>query len=168
YNSSIEPENDRNLEKIVRASERMQSLITDLLRLSRHTSTSEDFMFANLNVILNEVLADMEVDIEKHAARIQLSQLPDIWCIPSQMRQLFQNLISNAIKFHKKETVPVIHIYSQKSPSQNGLNNNKALHRIIVQDNGIGFEQKYAEEIFMVFKRLHRYHEFEGSGVGLS
>src|SRR5438270_525288 len=86
YKSSIEPEMDRNLEKIVRASERMQSLITDLLRFSRHTSTSEDFMFANINVILNEVLADMEVDIEKHAARIQLSQLPDIWCIPSQMR----------------------------------------------------------------------------------
>ncbi|HEU0064395.1 MAG TPA: ATP-binding protein, partial [Flavisolibacter sp.] len=168
YKSSIEPEMDRNLEKIVRASERMQSLITDLLRFSRHTSTSEDFMFANINVILNEVLTDMEVDVEKNAARIQISQLPDIWCIPSQMRQLFQNLISNAIKFHKKDTVPVIHIYSQKLPNQNGTSNNKALHRIIVQDNGIGFEQKYAEEIFMVFKRLHSYHEFEGSGVGLS
>lgn len=167
FKESIEPEMEKNLEKIVRASERMQSLISDLLRFSRHTSTSEDFMFANLNIIIKEVMSDMETDIDKTNAQIQVGQLPDIWCIPSQMRQLFQNLISNAIKFRKKETIPVVHIYSQKVSGQNGTNG-KAFHRIIVQDNGIGFEQKYAEEIFMVFKRLHSYHEFEGSGVGLS
>src|SRR5205085_12489118 len=83
------------------------------------------------------------------------------------MRQLFQNLISNAIKFQKKDTIPLVHIYIDadqlsREPGTRGY------YRIIVQDNGIGFDPKYANEIFTVFKRLHSYHEYEGSGVGLS
>ena len=159
YKDVIDEEMYRNLEKIVRASERMQSLINDLLRFSRQTSTSEDFATINLNELMLDVAMDMEVEIDKTAAQIQTDPLPVIWAIPSQMRQLFQNLISNAIKFRKKDTVPLIHIYSVPD---------KDLHRIVIQDNGIGFDPKYADEIFMVFKRLHSYHEFEGSGVGLS
>jgi len=101
----------------------------------------------------------MEVEIDKTAAQIKIDPLPIVWGIPSQMRQLFQNLLSNGIKFRKKDTIPLVHIYSVPD---------KDLHRIVVQDNGIGFDPKYADEIFMVFKRLHSYHEFEGSGVGLS
>ena len=160
YRDAVDKELHRSLEKIVKASERMQSLINDLLRFSRGASGSEDFVFISLNGLMNEVLADMEIDIEKSAAQIQVDPLPEVWGIPSQMRQLFQNLISNGIKFRKTGIVPRIHIYSQS----NGLNH----YRIIVQDNGIGFDSKYAEEIFTVFKRLHSYHEFEGSGVGLS
>ena len=160
YRDAVDKELHRSLEKIVKASERMQSLINDLLRFSRGASGSEDFVFISLNGLMNEVLADMEIDIEKSAAQIQVDPLPEVWGIPSQMRQLFQNLISNGIKFRKAGIVPRIHIYSQS----NGLNH----YRIIVQDNGIGFDSKYAEEIFTVFKRLHSYHEFEGSGVGLS
>ena len=160
YRDAVDKELHRSLEKIVKASERMQSLINDLLRFSRGASGSEDFVFISLNGLMNEVLADMEIDIEKSAAQVQVDPLPEVWGIPSQMRQLFQNLISNGIKFRKAGIVPRIHIYSQS----NGLNH----YRIIVQDNGIGFDSKYAEEIFTVFKRLHSYHEFEGSGVGLS
>ncbi|HEY0356590.1 MAG TPA: response regulator, partial [Flavisolibacter sp.] len=161
YKDSVDNELYRSLEKIVKASERMQSLINDLLRFSRGASGSEDFVFIPLNTLLNEVLADMEVDIDKASAQVKVEKLPEIWGIPSQMRQLFQNLVSNGIKFRKPGTVPIINIYS----SSNG---SKDHHRIIVQDNGIGFDAKYADEIFMVFKRLHSYHEFEGSGVGLS
>ena len=160
YRDAVDKELHRSLEKIVKASERMQSLINDLLRFSRGASGSEDFVFISLNGLMNEVLADMEIDIEKSAAQVQVDPLPEVWGIPSQMRQLFQNLISNGIKFRKAGIVPRIHIYSQS----NGLNH----YRIIVKDNGIGFDSKYAEEIFTVFKRLHSYHEFEGSGVGLS
>ncbi|MGZ8560849.1 MAG: sensor histidine kinase [Flavisolibacter sp.] len=160
YKDAVDNELHRSLEKIVKASERMQQLINDLLRFSRETSNSEDFVLIPLNHLLNEVLADMEVDIEKVSAQVQVDSLPEIWCIPSQMRQLFQNLVSNAIKFRKPGEPPVIRIYS----GSNGTTH----HRIIVQDNGIGFDSKYADEIFMVFKRLHSYHEFEGSGVGLS
>ena len=160
YKDNIEDEMYRNLEKIVRASERMQSLINDLLRFSRETTTSEDFSPVSLNDVLQEVMMDMEIDIEKTSAQVVVGKLPVIWAIPSQMRQLFQNLVSNAIKFRKPGTVPVIQVY------QDGHLKDRAL--IVIQDNGIGFDPKYAEEIFMVFKRLHSYHEFEGSGVGLS
>jgi signal transduction histidine kinase len=160
YKSSIDEEMYRNLEKIVRASERMQSLINDLLRFSRQTTTNEDFTLLPLNELIQEVLLDMEIDIEKTAARVAVGNLPQIWAIPSQMRQLFQNLISNAIKFRKPNDVPVIQVIADEQRTDR--------FRIIIQDNGIGFDPKYAEEIFMVFKRLHSYHEFEGSGVGLS
>ncbi|MFL5810431.1 MAG: ATP-binding protein, partial [Flavisolibacter sp.] len=159
YKDEVDQEVYRNLEKIVRASERMQSLINDLLRFSRQTSTNEDFTNIQLNDLLRDVLNDIEIDIEKSNAQIQIDSLPVVSAIPSQMRQLFQNLVSNAIKFRKKDTIPLVHIYTVAT---------KDLHRIVVQDNGIGFDPKYADEIFMVFKRLHSYHEFEGSGVGLS
>src|SRR5688572_20673922 len=156
YKDVIDDDMYKNLEKIVRASERMQSLINDLLRFSRQTSTNEDFSNIPLNTLMLEVLTDMEVEIEKTSAQIQIDALPVIWAIPSQMRQLFQNLISNAVKFRKKDTIPLVHIYAVPE---------KDLHRIVIQDNGIGFDPKYSDEIFMVFKRLHSYHEFEGSGV---
>ena len=160
YKSSIDEEMYRNLEKIVRASERMQSLINDLLRFSRQTTTNEDFTLLPLNELIQDVLTDMEFDIEKTSASVQVGNLPQIWAIPSQMRQLFQNLISNAIKFRKPDDVPVIQVTADDQRTDR--------FRIIIQDNGIGFDPKYADEIFMVFKRLHSYHEFEGSGVGLS
>jgi signal transduction histidine kinase len=160
YKSSIDEEMYRNLEKIVRASERMQSLINDLLRFSRQTTTNEDFTLLPLNELIQDVLTDMEIDIEKTSASVQVGNLPQIWAIPSQMRQLFQNLISNAIKFRKPNDVPVIQVMADDQRTDR--------FRIIIQDNGIGFDPKYADEIFMVFKRLHSYHEFEGSGVGLS
>lgn len=160
YKETLDEDLYKGLEKIARASERMQSLINDLLRFSRQTTTSEDFVLMPLNNLVQDVLADMEIDIEKTSAQVQVGDLPEVWAIPSQMRQLFQNLISNAIKFRKNEMVPVIRILYDV--------NRKDRNRIIVEDNGIGFDQKYADEIFMVFKRLHSYHEFEGSGVGLS
>lgn len=160
FQSSISEEMGKNLDKIVRASERMQLLINDLLRFSRETSSNEDFSYVQLNELIQEVMVDMEIDIEKTVAQINIKELPKIWAIPSQMRQLFQNLISNAIKFRKPDNTPVIDIYADRQK--------KEFHRIIIEDNGIGFDVKYADEIFVVFKRLHSYHEFEGSGVGLS
>jgi light-regulated signal transduction histidine kinase (bacteriophytochrome) len=159
YKDSLDNEITQSLEKIAKASARMQSLINDLLKFSRQTSMNEDFVPIPLDQLVQDVIADLEVEIERASAQIQLNNLPEIWGIPSQVRQLFQNLLSNAIKFRKKDEIPVVRIYSEP---WNGLN------RIIVHDNGIGFDPKYSEEIFMVFKRLHSYHEFEGSGVGLS
>jgi len=169
YKQTIDPEMDKNLEKIIRASERMQLLINDLLRFSRHASSSEDFTLINLNQLLSDVVADMEIDIEKNEAQIKTDELPEVWGIPSQMRQLFQNLISNALKFRKKNMIPIVHIYAEADKVLvNSGTNGREFCRIIVQDNGIGFDQRFVGEIFVVFKRLHSYHEFEGSGVGLS
>jgi signal transduction histidine kinase len=166
YSNVIDEEMDRNLAKIVKASERMQLLINDLLRFSRNSSNNEDFSSINLEQLITEVLNDMEVDIEGNGAQVKIDNLPHIWGISSQMRQLFQNLISNSLKFRKKELPPVIHIYSESRMLLNGQE--MEMGRIIIQDNGIGFDPKFAEDIFTVFKRLHSYHEFEGSGVGLS
>lgn len=169
YKQSIDEEMDRNLDKIVKASERMQLLINDLLKFSRNTSSNEDFSLLDLNELISEVMADMEIDIETNEAQIQIDPLPRVWGISSQMRQLFQNLVGNALKFKKKEAVPVIHIYVEADKTlANNKNGNNQFSRIVVQDNGIGFDPKFVNEIFVVFKRLHSYHEFEGSGVGLS
>jgi signal transduction histidine kinase len=159
YRDSLDTEVSQSLDKIAKASARMQSLINDLLKFSRQTTVNDDFIPISLDQLMQDVVADLEVEIERASAQVQVNALPEIWGIPSQVRQLFQNLLSNAIKFRKKDEIPVIRIYSE---SWNGLS------KIIVQDNGIGFDPKYSEEIFMVFKRLHSYHEFEGSGVGLS
>jgi signal transduction histidine kinase len=148
-----------SLEKITKASQRMQSLINDLLKFSRQTSLNEEFTSIPLELLIKDVIGDLEVEIEQAGAQIQVETLPDVWGVPGQMRQLFQNLISNAIKFRKKAVTPEVRIFSEPLINFN---------RIIVQDNGIGFETKFADDIFTVFKRLHSYQEYEGSGVGLS
>jgi signal transduction histidine kinase len=168
YKETIDEEMDKSLDKIVKASERMQLLINDLLRFSRNTTTHEDFSLLNLNELISEVITDMEIGIERNEAHVKINDLPKVWGIPSQMRQLFQNLVGNALKFKKNESVPVVHIYTETGKLLVNSQNNNQLCRIIVQDNGIGFDPKFVNEIFVVFKRLHSYHEFEGSGVGLS
>lgn len=159
YKDSLEQELSVSLEKIAKASNRMQSLINDLLRFSRQTSVNEDFTFVPLNSIIQDVVGDLEIEIERAGAQIQVEKLPEIWGVSSQMRQLFQNLLSNAVKFRKRDQIPLVNIFSERAGNYN---------RIVIQDNGIGFDIKYSEEIFTVFKRLHSYQEFEGSGVGLS
>jgi signal transduction histidine kinase len=169
----VDADVQNSLNKIVRASERMQKLINDLLKFSRHSNTIDDFKEVNLNDLLAEVLSDMEADISKKEAVVRVDKLPVIQAIPSQLRQLFQNLIGNALKFSRNGIIPVIRIESQlienmEVTDNNGFSSSKTFHRILVHDNGIGFDAKYAEDIFVVFKRLHSYHEFEGSGIGLS
>ncbi|WP_121357350.1 sensor histidine kinase [Flavisolibacter nicotianae] len=157
----------RYMEKIMKSSERMQKLINDLLAFSRQEDNAAGFTEVDLNHLVADVLSDMEVEIEKNRAQVKVDSLPTLWANPSGMRQLFQNLISNAIKFRKPEIVPIVSIYCQANdtPMNSEFDTNC---RIVVEDNGIGFDEKYAEEIFVVFKRLHSYHEYEGTGVGLS
>lgn len=157
----------RYMEKIVKSSERMQKLINDLLIFSRQDDKAAGFMEVNLNELIQEVLSDMEVEIERNHALIRVDQLPVLWANPSQMRQLFQNLVSNGIKFRKPHLQPVVSVYCRAAdvPLPDGC---EPHCRLVVEDNGIGFDEKYADEIFVVFKRLHSYHEYEGTGVGLS
>lgn len=156
---------EKYLKKIISSSHRMQSLINDLLQFSRQTVNPEDFVNTNLNELVNEVKIELEIEIEKNKARVNVAGLPVVVAVPGLMRQLFYNLINNAIKFRKKDIDPVIDITCEKIINHS---NNTNSFRITVSDNGIGFDPTYSEEIFMVFKRLHSYHEFKGSGVGLS
>jgi two-component system sensor kinase FixL len=140
------------LNRIINAAERMSVLINDLLLFSRLSSRAQPFEKVNLNTILKEVLSDMEVTIEKTKAKIEAGTLPAIDAEPTQMRQLFQNMISNAIKFRKEKEVPVVKI-SSKEISEHG----RQLLEISFADNGI----------FNIFQRLEG-QKYEGSGIGLS
>jgi signal transduction histidine kinase len=170
---NLDAEAEKYFRKIISSSRRMELLINDLLNFSRQPMNSADFRKIDLNVLAKEAIAELEIEIEKNNARINISELPVIWAVPSLIRQLFHNLISNAIKFRKKTVEPVVRIEAKKLNSTDNsfpvktMNGNN-YYKISISDNGIGFDPKYADEIFMVFKRLHSYHEFEGSGVGLS
>lgn len=167
-NTSLPEEMVRYLEKIVKASERMQKLINDLLIFSRPAENYDRFEEVDLNELVAEVLSDMEVEIDRCGAQVKVEALPVVWGIPSQMRQVFQNLVSNGIKFRKTDGLPAVSIYNETKQNPLLQQFDLSHHRIVVEDNGIGFDEKYADEIFVVFKRLHSYHEYEGTGVGLS
>lgn len=166
-------ETEKYFKKIISSSRRMQSLINDLLSFSRHSLGSSDFKTTDLGVLVREAMTELEIEIDKTKARIYTEGLPVLPVIPNLMQQLFYNLIGNAIKFRKKDVSPEIRIFSEKIQEPEVLRftknpQNAPYYKISVRDNGIGFDDKYAEEIFMVFKRLHSYHEVEGTGVGLS
>ena len=160
-----EKEVEKYLKKIMGSSQRMQSLINDLLQFSRQDINPDDFVNTDLSVLVKEAMMELEVEIEKNKAQINVAGLPVISSVPGLMRQLFFNLINNAIKFRKKDTPPVVNINAEKI---NNFKKNTNYYRISISDNGIGFDPAYSDDIFVIFKRLHSYHEFQGSGVGLS
>ena len=167
----VDKASDQYFQKIIGASQRMQSLINDLLTFSRHSVNSDDFKKVDLAVLAHEAMHELELEIEKTGAKIEVHGLPVIMVIPSMIRQLFYNLINNALKFKKKDRFPHIQIHGKKikaSSLSSKMMSGKGFYQITITDDGIGFDPKYAEEIFVVFKRLHSYHEFQGSGVGLS
>jgi signal transduction histidine kinase len=176
YKDKLDKEIELQLQKIVKASGRMQQLVNDLLNFSRHTHDIQGFEETNLDILLQEVLSDIEHEIIHKNAKVVVKDLPVVWAVPSQIRQLFQNIISNSLKFCKQDCVPEIKIYSEKIKASDSLNDTihsvtqvkNYYYRIYFKDNGIGFDPKYAKDIFVVFKRLHSYHEFEGTGIGLS
>jgi signal transduction histidine kinase len=159
--------------RIISASKRMQSLINNLLDFSRHSINAADFKKTDLNLLVKETLNDLELDLEKSKAVIQYKNLPVISAVPALMQQLFYNLLSNAIKFRKKSILPIVQISSEiMKPSEflthAGHVNGSTYYKIIVSDNGIGFDDKHSQDIFKVFKRLHSYQQYEGTGVGLA
>ncbi len=149
------------IDRMQHAAARMQTLIDDLLTFSRVTTMARPYTTVNLNTVITEVLADLETHIEAVAAQVYVAKLPTIMADRTQMRQLFQNLISNALKFHKPNVLPIINIEASSVAGP-------AVCQIIVRDNGIGFDEKYASRIFGVFQRLHGRTQYEGTGVGLA
>ncbi|WP_249099783.1 sensor histidine kinase [Argonema galeatum] len=148
------------LERMQNAAGRMQVLIEDLLSFSRITSKAQPFLPVDLSKILQGVLSDLETRIERTQGRMTVGELPTIDADSSQMRQLFQNLIGNALKFHREGIPPEIEVSAQIISD--------GYCEIRVADNGIGFEEKYLDRIFTVFQRLHTRSEYEGTGIGLA
>jgi signal transduction histidine kinase len=171
--NSHDDDTEKYFKKIINSSQRMQTLINDLLSFSRHSTGPSDFKKTDLNVLVSGAIAELEVEIERTHAKINFADLPALWAIPSLMQQLFYNLISNAIKFRRSSTIPIVNIKAEKMRKSDLASygkkvNGSDFYKISVTDNGIGFDEKYANDIFVVFKRLHSYQEFEGTGVGLS
>lgn len=159
------PEEGRDyLVRMQNAAARMQTLIHDLLALSRVATQPHPFGPVDLQDIVKHVLSDFESRIERVQGRVEIGVLPAIIADRLQMAQLFQNLIGNALKFQRPGEPPVVKISSGYVS-----NPEEALScRIEVEDNGIGFEEKHVDRIFQVFQRLHGRGEYEGSGIGLS
>jgi light-regulated signal transduction histidine kinase (bacteriophytochrome) len=169
YKEQLDDDGKSNLHRIQRAAERMQNLITDILTFSKISSERVDLVDSDMNKIVSEVLTDMEEELRVKNAHVELAMLPKLRVNPGLMKPLFQNLIGNAMKYCKKDLPPSIKIKADLSTRDNYNGQNlKRYCRIFIEDNGIGFDQRYAEEIFGMFKRLHRNSEFEGTGIGLA
>jgi two-component system CheB/CheR fusion protein len=161
------------LHKIEAASNRMTALIKDLLNYSRLFHHENSFSKTDLNDTLNNNLIDFELLIEEKKAEIVIAKLPTLEAIPFQMSQLFHNLISNSLKFSKEGVPPVISITYREFPEKEIEKYAKlkiaiSYVEIIFRDNGIGFEQKYADQIFTIFQRIHNKESYSGTGIGLA
>ncbi len=182
--AQLAPDARDYLERMQNAATRMRNLIDDLLAFSRAIRSTEPFAPVDLGVVAKEILGDLEVLIEKGHARVEVGELPSIEADPMQMRQLLLNLVGNALKFQPAGGSPLVKISARILNSQPLADAGPACAQagdaavalplagqyceLSIEDNGIGFDEKYTEKIFAVFQRLHGRNEYEGSGVGLA
>src|SRR5215203_370534 len=157
------------LERMQNAAGRMQTLINDLLTFSRVTTKAQPFVRVELAEVAAGVVSDLEARVERSGGRVEMGEMLTLDADPLQMRQLLQNLIGNALKFHQAEVPPLVKVWCERvaSGGREGAAGGE-LCRILVEDNGIGFDEKYLDRIFTVFQRLHGRHAYEGTGVGLA
>ena len=153
------------------AAGRMQKLVQDLLVLSRVTTRARPFEPVDLKEVVDEVLSDLEARLEETGGTVEVGELPTLEADRSQMRQLLQNLIGNALKFHKEGRPPSVKVFGEPlgglgeggaSPADGGV------YRLVVEDDGIGFDERYLDGIFAPFERLHGRGAYEGTGMGLA
>jgi signal transduction histidine kinase len=173
-NGRLSPEEERLMNRVETATSRMQLLVDDLLEYSHVNRGELQLEEVNLSSKVRLILGDLELMVTEKGADVNVGQLPSVKGYRRQLQQLFQNIISNALKYNKPGISPIINIGSKIITGEgSGLNvdpedKNKMFHLIEVQDNGIGFEQQYADRIFNIFTRLHGNSEYDGTGVGLA
>jgi light-regulated signal transduction histidine kinase (bacteriophytochrome) len=158
------------LERMLKATSRMQTLIDNLLALSQIATRGRPFVSTNLSEVLEEVISDLETRINLTGGTIEAQSLPTIEADPIQMHQLLQNLISNGLKFHRQDVPPVIKLSANIPNNKPGQKHvyGEDYCQIIIADNGIGLEKKFTDRIFQPFQRLHGHHTYEGTGMGLA
>jgi PAS domain S-box-containing protein len=166
YVDAIPPEGRDYLERMQNAANRMQLLINDLLTLSRVATQGHPFVAVDLAEVARLVLSDLESRVEQLGGQVTVGHLPVVPADRVQMNQLLQNLIGNALKFHKHGCPPKVSVEATVACDPNGGTDDVC--RITVEDNGVGFDEKYSDRIFQVFQRLHGRNEYEGTGIGLA
>jgi PAS domain S-box-containing protein len=153
------------VDRMLTSAGRMRQLIDDLLTFSRVTTQARAHARLTVGALVREVVSDLSVRIEQTGGEVRVGDLPDVDGDPTQMRQLFQNLIANAVKFHRPGVRPLVEVSGERLPADGDA---PPRVRYTVRDNGIGFDPRYADRIFQVFQRLHGREEYEGTGVGLA
>lgn len=160
------------IERMRNAAARMRVLIDDLLAFSRVTTKAQPFLQVDLNKVAQQVVDDLSPRLESTHGTIELGTLPTLYADSQQMYQMLQNLIGNAVKFHKPDLPPLVKVSSEVLPASTGSDveglERKQRYLIRIEDNGIGFDEKYADRIFTVFQRLHGKDKYEGTGIGLA
>jgi PAS domain S-box-containing protein len=151
-------ESEEFIENIIAGAQRMNTLVSGLLEYSRITSAGKPFAIVHIPDLIKKVRSDLKISIEENNADFIPFDLPDLYCDELQMRQLFQNLISNAIKF-RSERPPMIKLSAEKQDRH---------WQFKIEDNGIGIDMRYKDQVFQIFTRLHSQDKYQGSGIGLS
>jgi signal transduction histidine kinase len=175
-NDTLDETSQDYLRRMRGAASRMQQLIEDLLSYSRTATKGAALSKIDLNTVVAGVMSDLEIAIEQSGATVTYDRFPELEADPTQMRQLVQNLVSNALKFRKPDVAPLVHIKATRLTAKDEVAsklmaihpNGKEWWRFEVTDNGIGFDQQYADKVFLVFQRLHGRDEYAGSGLGLA
>jgi PAS domain S-box-containing protein len=158
YEDQLDEKAKKYMKIIISGAERMQTLIEDLLIISRITTRGKEFVKTDMNKLIDEVCDSLEIPVKESNAEIMYDGLPNVKVDESQFKMLFQNLISNAVKF-RRDVDPVVQIEAKEK---------KSLWEFTVKDNGIGFDEQFAERIFVVFQRLHSRADYKGTGIGLA
>ena len=174
YQNELGSEGASMLDRMEAATGRMRTLIEDLLAYSRVSAKRTSMQEVNTDLLVREVLGDLEASIQEKGATIYVGVLPTLKGDPLQLRQLFQNIIGNALKYNRPDVPPHITINSTTVKGKNtgigmlAREGAKEYHKIEIADNGLGFEQEHSERIFQIFQRLHGRSEYPGTGVGLA
>lgn len=156
------------VDRMQNAAVRMRELINDLLGYSRITTNAKPFQKIEMREVLDGVLSDLQITLQESNGTVEVGEMPVVDADKTQMRQLFQNLLSNALKFRKPDVDPMIKISSDIELREKPNGDVEKLCVLLIADNGIGFENEYKDQIFTIFKRLHGRVEFEGTGIGLA
>jgi signal transduction histidine kinase len=168
YGGTLPEDGQMFIERMQNAAGRMRRLINDLLGYSRVMTKANPQKAVDLNAVLADVLSDLQVRIDESGVTVVARDLPMIEADPVQMGQMFQNLLSNAMKFVRPGVKPEISISARLEGDEHPLGRGAARVVITIADNGIGFDNKYKQQIFKIFQRLHGRLEYEGTGVGLA
>lgn len=170
--AELSPVNKDYLDRMLKATDNMRNLIDNLLEFSRVTRGATTFEKTDINKLIEEVVSEQELKIEETGAAVKISKMPVLEVMPSQMKQLFNNLLNNALKFVSTENTPLVQFScSYVKPDERNLfklKSNREYYKITVMDNGIGFDKAYSEKIFQIFQRLHGKADYTGSGIGLA